>query len=369
MVKPVKKWKKVPLEVSMHMRVLYQEFGWRICDMQQKFPHVPRRTLSYHANLVTTGNQVDKRKFNKGRPRKLNARDRRKLKLCIDSIRQYDNPNFTMGRLQNLSGLQNDCSSRTITRAVHEMGIHYLNTRQKGLMSRQDHTLRLAFARKCIDKYGPEIWTSRVSMYYDAVAFYHKVDPYSQAISPKKKVWRKRCEGLQLTSKGKKEGNNGRRVKMFVSISHSKGVVMCEQWDPKVKFNGENYKKFVIKYFPDVLQKCSNARNKLVLQDGDPVQKSKQANMAYDKVGCKIFSIPPRSPDMNPIENMFNQVRKQLASDAIEQHIRRETYQEFAVRVKRTIEATPIAYIDRTIESLPGRMEMVIDKKGFRIRY
>ena len=78
---------------------------------------------------------------------------------------------------------------------------------------------------------------------------------------------------------------------------------MYQHWDPKVKFIGSNYKEFVKEHFPNTLD------NKLILQDRCPVQKSKQLQMAYDDIGCKIFSIPARSIDLNPTENVFNLVR------------------------------------------------------------
>ena len=88
-------------------------------------------------------------------------------------------------------------------------------------------------------------------MYYDGVSFYHKVE----AIAHRKKIWRECGEGLEMTAaKGKKEGNNGRCVRMFVAISHGKGVVMCKQWDPKVTFNGINYKEFVRTHFPSAIE-------------------------------------------------------------------------------------------------------------------
>ena len=106
------------------------------------------------------------------------------------------------------------------------------------------HKLRLVFSRKCIRKIGPELWLSRVTMYYDGASFHHKVNPFSEAIAPRKKIWRERGEDLEMTAKGKKEGRE------LVVISNGKGIVMCEQWDPKVTFNGLNYKEFARKHFP-----------------------------------------------------------------------------------------------------------------------
>ena len=39
------------------------------------------------------------------------------------------------------------------------------------------------------------------------------------------------------------------------------------------------------------------------------MQKSKQVQMTYSEIGRKIFSIQARSPDLNPIENVFNLLR------------------------------------------------------------
>ena len=116
-------------------------------------------------------------------------------------------------------------------------------------------------------------------------------------------------EGLEITRKGKKEGNNGRPVKLFVAIAYQKGVIIFEQWDPSTPFLGIHYKEFVKKHFPVAFECSANPKNKLALEDGCPAQKSRQAQLGYDVVNCKVFSIPPRSPDLNPIENMFHIVK------------------------------------------------------------
>ena len=48
----------------------------------------------------------------------------------------------------------------------------------------------------------------------------------------------------------------------------------------------------------------------MFVQDGDPSQNSKAAKTALDKIGVVQFSIPPRNPDLNPIENVLNLVEK-----------------------------------------------------------
>jgi len=53
------------------------------------------------------------------------------------------------------------------------------------------------------------------------------------------------------------------------------------------------------------------------VQDGDPSQNAASVQKELRKIKAKVFSIPPRSPDLNPMENLFHLVRKQLNRDAI----------------------------------------------------
>jgi len=100
------------------------------------------------------------------------------------------------------------------------------------------------------------------------------------------------------------------------------------------------------------------------LQDGDPRQNAKTAQKAWKKLGCTMFGIPARSPDLNPIENMFHIIRRKLKDDALDRRIEKETYAEFCTRVAETIQSTSPAFIDKTISSLPKRIEAVIKNKG-----
>ena len=65
------------------------------------------------------------------------------------------------------------------------------------------------------------------------------------------------------------------------------------------------------------------------LQGGDPYQNSKKARDAMDSVEAKDFSIPPRSTDLNPLENIFHQVKHKLGDDALERNIVKENFHHF----------------------------------------
>ena len=90
-----------------------------------------------------------------------------------------------------------------------------------------------------------------------------------------------------------------------------------------------------------------------------------------DSIGCRLFKIPPRSPDLNPIENVFHLIGKQLKKDALENNLQRESYAQYCDRVKRSVLAFPAHVIDKTIgiESMPRRIAQIIKVKGQRTKY
>ena len=88
-----------------------------------------------------------------------------------------------------------------------------------------------------------------------------------------------------------------------------------------------------------------------------------------DCVGAEKFSIPPRIADLNPIENIFHQVKCKLGDDALERNIVKENFHQFSKRVKETIESLPKEVIDRTIGSMDKRFEQIIKSKVQRTNY
>jgi len=203
-----------------------------------------------------------------------------------------------------------------------------------------------------------DLWTGGISFYLDGVSFYHKFNP----------MWRKPSEGLSqyCTAKGAHVGSGGRVVKFMVAISYEEGVVMYEEYE---HLNGEFFKDFVLEHFPKTFRKSRKGRERRFLQDRDPSQNSVKAKAALSTVKAVKFDIPPRSPDLNPIENLFHIVKEDLRLNAIEKDITYETKSEFAQRVKIIFLSTDREVVDRIILSMNKRIDEVIRNKGRRLKY
>ena len=153
----------------------------------------------------------------------------------------------------------------------------------------------------------------------------------------------------------------------MVAVAHSKGIVKCYQYEGRI--NGEKLVKFIEEQFPDMFLKGNNKKGKLFLQDGDPSQNCKISREAMRKVGCRLFKIRARSSDLNPIENVLLLIGKKLREDAVSRNLTKETFRQFSKRIIRTVLAFPTNVIDKTIESMPRRIDNVIKCQGQRTKY
>ena len=176
----------------------------------------------------------------------------------------------------------------------------------------------MAFARKMKRLLPEDFWTSGISFYLDGTSFTHTSSPCDQAKCQRSMVWRKRCEALSFNciSKGKKSGTGGAMGHFIVAIAHGKGVVLCEQYVEQ--FIGAYFADFIRELFHEAFANSANLHGKLFMQDGDPWQNSMAAKKTLDDVSARLFSIPPRSPDVNPNKNFFYLVQSKFHGEALD---------------------------------------------------
>ena len=357
---------KITNEMSLYLRFLHQEGSVSVKELCRRYPKYAVRSIYRHAKKkISIKMPVDGRHSNAGRPTKMTIHDERHL---LRRVKQLHSANiaFTVPTLRKDAGLQH-VSTRTVNRYLNKNDYNYVQTRKKGLLSAKDKKKRVQFAKKVKKTLPDNFWRDSIAFYFDGVSFAHKTNPYNDARATKTMTWRKPNEGLHFTSRGKKEGNGGRMAHFFVAISYSKGTVLCKQYHESL--TGEMFAEFIKTYFPQTFERCKDPTVKTFLQDGDPRQVSRSARTAMEEIGCRMFSIPARSPDLNPIDHMFHLVRKNLQRDALTKRIEKETFEEFSQRVKNTIKEFPAAILDKTINSLPKRITKVITTKGDRTKY
>ena len=198
---------------------------------QRKIASIVKISKSSVFDIIKKANErnkriVNERKSKGGRPRLLSERDRRRLKRAVKKLRQSD-PNFSVMEIVKASEINMKCASyRTFLRYIRTLGYGYYNSRRKGVLTAKDLKKRKKFAREALKK-EDDYWTKEIAFYLDGVSFVYKGNPLSDVIKPKGRIWRKRSEGLQLSTKGSKELAGGKPLHLLVAISY--GMALSAQ--------------------------------------------------------------------------------------------------------------------------------------------
>ena len=354
--------RKTPDHLKVTGRVQHQHFGKSITDIHKNHPTYARSTIYWQAKLPLD-HETHVIQAGPGRPRLLSEKDWRRMSVAVDRLRRAVGNHFTARALQYESNLQH-ISKSTFKREINRRGYTMEILRKKGILTEKDKKIRLKYARTMKKTHEPSFWRDIIMFYCDGVSFYHKTNPCLYAKQSATRGFVLKDEKLKVTARGSKEGSGGRAAHFFVGISYSKGIVLCFEYPHKV--NGKMFAQLVKKHFPKFRgDPCDH----LFVQDGDPVQNSAAARSAFESQGLSIHHIPARSPDLNPIENIFHVVRNNLREQAVKQNICKETYSQFVERVKQTLLATDIELIQKTIATLPNRLDGIIDGKGDRTKY
>ena len=304
----------------------------------------------------------------RGRRKILTSRDRRKLHRSLIMLRA-ENPNFTIMDVVKWSGIpQHKANYRTFHREICNLGYAYRPSRKKGILTDKDLKLRREFARSRLNDCSTDYWTKDVAFYLDGVSFVYKGNPMSDALKPKNKIWRKRNEGLVMTTKGSKDLAGGKRLHFIVVISYGRGVILAEPYE---KMTADFFTEFIRRYFPNLFEVAEKGESdrKIFVMDNDPSQTSRKAMATLVDMGYMLQRIPPRSPDLNPIENVFHLVRKRIEAQVKENNITHQTWEEFKQAVQYNIWSTSKDVIDKTITTMTKRLQEIVQTNGKRTKY
>ena len=126
-----KKYKKIPIDVSVHLRYLQQDKGETLPELVKRYPEYSRTTIFRHSRLRIGDNKIDKRHENKGRPSKLSERDKRKLVSSLTNLRQTIG-NFASTDIQRESGIsEKDVCNKTIRDTLRKLRYRFSQCRRK----------------------------------------------------------------------------------------------------------------------------------------------------------------------------------------------------------------------------------------------
>ena len=126
---------------------------------------------------------------------------------------------------------------------------------------------------------------------------------------------------------GKKSDNNFEERSNFKQKINRRGAFSsngkCILNFFKENMSNTIYENILEDYMPELKRIGKN--EVLVLMDNHPVHKSLNSLKFYKEKGIKVIDFPPYSPDLNPIENIWGKIKKQIM---------KKEYQTLAVLMK-----------------------------------
>ena len=151
--------------MSLRLRYLFQEKGVRGKELLKLIPEYSRTSLYRHAVKSIDSTQVcDKRKFNKGRRKKVTVREERVILREIRKLRK-EFGSFAIKRLRLVSGQGNKICDETVRNLFKKKRYKFLHSRKKGLLKPKDLKERQKFSRKVKGTFKKNIWTEGISSY------------------------------------------------------------------------------------------------------------------------------------------------------------------------------------------------------------
>ena len=163
---------KIGPEASLYFRIQHQDYGVSCYALAKRHTNYAERSVYRHAKKpLDSFDKHNKQHDNKGRPRSLTVRDERNVFKALHNLRK-ESAAFTSQKIQNAAGLTAKTCNRTVRRVLRKKGYGYRQTRKKGLLTENDKTLRLNFARLNVKK-DKEFWNKSINFYFDGVGFAH----------------------------------------------------------------------------------------------------------------------------------------------------------------------------------------------------
>ena len=302
-----------------------------------------------------------------GRKLKLNARDKRMLLRTLHIMRR-NRRQVTVMSLVKEAGLDpTHVHRRTFSKYLNALGFKFLQAQKKELLPDKDKKTRFRYTsdmkktlRQCPDFHVNHIF------YLDGIPLFISLILSKMHVKQSQEFGESLARGYSYQQKEAKSSLVGKHLHHMVAIAH--GIIMTEPYE---KMSGDYFASYTRRRFNITFAKAGVKLNhsRRFIMDNDLCQTSKKSLHALSEVEAELHSIPARSPDLNPIENIFHLIKKKLAKQALNLQIEKESFEEFKTCVLCCWNDIDPLIIDRTIESLPKRIDAILKGRGCRTKY
>nr|ACV85768.1 transposase [Acipenser fulvescens]ACV85769.1 transposase [Acipenser fulvescens] len=282
-----------------------------------------------------------------GRPQKLSIRARRAL------VREATkSPMATLKELQcSTAELGDTVHTATIARVLHKTGLYGRVAKRKPLLKKTCIKSRLEFPRRHV---GDSETKWKKILWFDET----KIEPFG--LNAKRYVWRKpnTAHHPENTIPTVKHGGGSIMLWGCFSASGPGKLVKIEGKMDAVKYR-EILKENLLKSARDL----GLGRRFIFQQDNDPKHTAKATLEWLKNKKVNVLEWPSQSPDLNPIENMWKELK-------IAVHQRSPSnLTELEQFCKEEWAKIAVSRCAKLVETYPNRLMAVIAAKGASTKY
>lgn len=297
------------------------------------------------------------RKFKaKGTVERLPGRGRKRL-LSATAVRYLrrkveKNPRVTAEELrQDMSEGGIQVSSQTIRRTLRNDGFHARTPRRTPLLTPKHKKSRLQYAKNHVDKpqrfWDTVLWSDET-----------KLDLFGPM--DQRYVWRRKNDAYKEKNTLPTVKHGGGSVMLWGCFASS-GTGNLQRVQGNM--NSVHYQEILDANVMQSVTKLRLGRRWTFQQDNDPKHTSKSTTAWLQKKGWKILEWPSQSPDLNPIENLWWDLKKAVAAR------KPKNVNELEAFAHEEWAKIPVDRCKKLVSSYASRLKDVIVAKGCCTKY
>lgn len=242
-------------------------------------------------------------------------------------------------------------SESTVRRRAYEIGLYGRVARKKPYVNKVNRGKRLEYART---------YREKPLGYWDTVVWSDESKFNLFGSDGKVMVWRTTKEELHPKCTVPTVKHGGGNVKCWGCMSSSGvgNLVFIEG-----NMTGVAYREILEQNLLQSVKNLNMGKEWVFQHDNDPKHTAAVVTNWLDRHRIKRLKWPPFSPDMNPIEHLWDEMERRMQK---EQPKNVKELKETLIRVWKGIEKE---VVKKLTDSVPNRLNEVIKSKGYPTRY
>lgn len=283
-----------------------------------------------------------------GRPAALNDREKRRLVRKIK-----ENPRLSAPRLASelLEERGKKVHPETIRRTLRQHGYNGRVARRKPFINEANRRKRLNFAKELVSK--DEAWWTNVIFADESKFNIYNSDGRTM-------VWRMKNTELDIKHTRGTVKHGGGSVMVWGCIS-TMGVGNLVFIDTIMDKNV--YLNLLKNNLHQSAENMGIRDSFKFYQDNDPKHKARIVQEFLLYACPKVLHPPPQSPDLNPIENLWDELDRKIHVHPI------RSKDELKLRLQEEWARITSEYLKKIIYNMPKRLRDVIKQNGYATKY